>query len=1114
MGIFLSLFFLLSSIILSQAKIAILDLNNSFDKNSELQSVYKLLEQTQDYKPILLNKNQILNSQFSILNYNLLWLHRADSTELTKDETEPRVLSLLKQYVHKGGNLLLTLEAVKYLNILGFETETPTVQYANAIDNGYGRKLGLHSFRMHPVFNGLNGGAYLFNPTIDMKTRQIGFFGSSIPGNGKVVAVDWSYITLKEDSKLVIEYQFGKGKVLAVGAYTFYSIPNNNRLQLELFTKNCFNYLTGKFEDQKKYYWNYKPNVIKEIPLLGSQFNRRLFGGFSIPNIPSPNNWEKENGSLVLANQFASNNYWNVAGERMLVMGKEKGGIDEIWTHPFMAIKDFEVGIQFSYKDSVYWLNDEKPQIEVKPESFTRIYKFRRAYLTEIITASNDKPSAVVHYEYRGVYPAKLIIKFKSNMRLMWPYSEKVFGSINYTRNEISNIFVISEESDEHAVIVGSNRKPSQSAIGQYSDFEKHDSVYTGIATDNFSLAAFAQYDLGMNDNLDLVITATNEGLESTRNYFEEAIINPEKIFTVTSEYYKELLKRSLIITTPEKDFNEGYLWSLIGTDKFLVNTPGIGKALAAGYSTTAKGWNGGHKVNGRPGYGWYFGRDAVWSSFALLGYGDFEKVKSQLQFFNKYQDLNGKIFHELTTSGAVHYDASDATPLYIILAGRYLLHSGDVDFIRETWPNIKKAIDFCFSTDTDKDHLIENTNVGHGWVEGGGLYTAHTEVYLAACWAEALRMASIMAERLMYNAECEMYNDEFNIVKKIINKEFWNEEKKFLSFSKLKDGKYNPEKTILAAVPVYFDLLDYNKSLNVIDDYAENYFSADWGVRILRDDSPIYNPRGYHTGSVWPLFTGWSALAEFKYGNTIQGYTHLMNNLLVYKNWQLGFVEEVLHGAEYRPSGVCSHQCWSQTMVIQPAIEGMLGLEVDALNNKVSLSPRFPADWNFAEVEGIKLVNKTVNFDMKRGEGKTLYSFSTSSCDTLQIDFNPEFSLGTKFLEVRINNQPILFKQKNEKVISVSFPLNKKALLEIRYKEGVAILPKVILPKPNYKSEGFRILSERINGNEYIVEVQGINGSSGEFNFWNKGKIETVNVQFTGEAVKYVNKKIKLSIE
>lgn len=1102
---FFLFFFLLSSLVFSQTKIAVLDLNNSFSKDSELQSIKNLVQQTKDYKIALINKNQILNSKFSILNYPLLWIHRADSTEFKKEETDPGVISKLKNYLNDGGKLFITLEAMKYLNLLGIETEKPTVQYADAIDDGYGRKLGLHSFRTHPIFNELNGGVYMFNPTVDMKTRQIGFFGSSIPKNGKVVAVDWSYITLKEDSKLVVEYDVGKGKVLAVGAYTYFSIPNNSKEHLELFIKNCLDYLSGKFDNQPKFYWNYESNTIKEFLIPQNQL--------SIKEIPVSKIWNKEPGSLVLPNQFASENFWNVAGERMLVMGKERGGIDEIWAHPFMALRDYEIGIQFSYRDSVYWLNNERPQIEVRPESFTRIYKFSRAYLTEIITASNNKPTAVVHYEYRGVYPVKLFVKFKSNMRYMWPYSEKVFSSINYSWDKSRNSFLIKDDSGDFVVNVGANKQPSKKMIGQFSNFEKKDSLFVGISTDDFVVSSFAQYDLQMNDNIDIVIAATNEGVDKVIKQFDAAICNPEEINISSANYYKELLNKSLIITTPDNDFNEGYKWALIGTDKFFVNTPGIGKALVAGYSTTAKGWNGGHKINGRPGYAWYFGRDAVWSSFALLDYGDFDKVKSQLQFFNKYQDLNGKIFHELTTSGAVHYDASDATPLYIILAGKYLLHSGDIEFIQQTWPNIKKAIDFCFSTDTDKDHLIENTNVGHGWVEGGGLYTAHTEVYLAACWAEALRMASIMAQRLMFNEESKMYKDEHEKVKKIINEQFWNSEKQFLSFSKLKDGAFNREKTVLATVPVYFDMLDYQKAQNVIDDYAENYFSSDWGVRILREDSPIYNPRGYHTGSVWPLFTGWTSLAEFKYGNSLQGFTHLMNNLLVYKNWQLGFIEEVLNGAEYKPSGVCSHQCWSQTMVLQPAIEGMLGLKIDELNKQIILSPRFPANWNFAKVERIKIGDAFVNFEMKKENNKTMFSFYNNSSNSIKINFYPEFPFGSKISSMFINNQPVQFKKSNERIISLEFLLNDKIIVEINNSDGIAALPHVVLPKPNYQSEGFRILNEKMDENRFIVEVQGLNGSEEELKVWNCGKIEIIKIEFTGDDKKYVNKKINISL-
>ena len=125
-----------------------------------------------------------------------------------------------------------------------------------------------------------------------------------------------------------------------------------------------------------------------------------------------------------------------------------------------------------------------------------------------------------------------------------------------------------------------------------------------------------------------------------------------------------------------------------------------------------------------------------------------------------------------------------------------------------------------------------------------------------------------------------------------------------------------------------------------MLNEFASNNFTADWGCRIVGEDSKHFHPRGYHTGSVWPLYTGWVALAEYKYGNHIQGYSHLMNNINVYKHWAKGFIEEVLHGGEYKPNGVCAHQCWSETMAVQPLIEGMLGLEVDANLNALKLSP------------------------------------------------------------------------------------------------------------------------------------------------------------------------------
>src|SRR5947209_1750433 len=92
-------------------------------------------------------------------------------------------------------------------------------------------------------------------------------------------------------------------------------------------------------------------------------------------------------------------------------------------------------------------------------------------------------------------------------------------------------------------------------------------------------------------------------------------------------------------------------------------------------------------------------------------------------------------------------YASADSTPLYIIAVADYLNASGDNELVQELWDSVKLAYRFAASTDTDNDGLIENSNVGHGWVEGGALYPAHEEIYLAGLWAQASRSLARLAD-------------------------------------------------------------------------------------------------------------------------------------------------------------------------------------------------------------------------------------------------------------------------------------------------------------------------------------------------------------------------------
>lgn len=1086
--------------------------------SSEIIAMKTFLEQfeTIEFQFIQVDENEAESQTFPELD--VLWLHHRNSNTLSGSFSGAGFSGKLNTYIENSGKLLLTMDGLQLLPALGLEQQAPDTLTVEAFDRGYGRQLGFHAFLEHPLFERLNGGAYIFNPETDTATLQTGYFDPDFIPQGKVIAVDWSYITFHEEKKLILEYNKGVGRVLAIGAYLDFSIENKNREEFALFIQNVVQYLHDPIPE-KVNYWNYNYGEVTKFEP-------------DLPNIeiPLPQKWELRQNELSYNIEAASEDFWDLTGERMVVMGKENSGIDEIWAHPFMALRDYEVAILENKSGQVIQLKDLTPSIEISPERIMRTYELNDGMLKEIITVHHENPVAAIQYQWEGA-PAELIVQFKSNLRLMWPYSHKVLGQVKYGWGIGGQTFIATDERKLFTTMIGFNQKPKRRLAGQFDGFIINNGELLPVETGLSQVNAVVSFDLSENQMIDFIISASDYKDPNLITYHSEALQNPHSVYQNSSAYYANLLKNKLMITTPDENLNRGYRWALIGTERHFASTPGIGSSLLAGIGTTARGWNGRHEINGRPGYAWYFGRDGQWSGFAINGYGDFEKVRDILALFIKYQALNGKIFHELTTSGAVHYDAADATPLFVVMMGKYLRASGDLEFIQKNRESIQKAVDFCYSTDTDGDGLIENTNVGHGWVEGGFLFGGKTTIYLASCWAAALQEAGYIAAALKENKLSKQYLADSEKVKAIVNNHFFNDSLGFYNHSLNPDNTFIEENTIMSAIPIYFGHIDPRRADASLDNWASNNFTANWGVRIVGEDNPRFHPTGYHSGSVWPLYTGWVALAEYKNGRPAQGFSHVKSTISIKDHWAKGFVEEVMHGAEFTPRGVCAHQCWSETMIILPLIEGLTGYEPDALHQTLHISPAVPADWDFYELNNIPVHEKSVSLKMQRSKEVILWYFQYTGFSALTVNFQPRLPAGTKISTVKIDGKPIDFRLKegDDIVISeVSFEMIRSLQLEVFYTDGIALLPLTHNPVPGSGSAGLRIIRSELKGQQYVIGIEAPPGTSAEIEVYVhsasirdvvnarllrfEGNIAKIAVQFSGTA-KYIRKDVTIQM-
>ena len=372
------------------------------------------------------------------------------------------------------------------------------------------------------------------------------------------------------------------------------------------------------------------------------------------------------------------------------------------------------------------------------------------------------------------------------------------------------------------------------------------------------------------------------------------------------------------------------------------------------------------------------------------------------------------------------------------------------------------------------------------------------------------------MAKLLGESALAERFAADAEKVKQIIDQDFWSSSGEYFYNGKFADGTYQQEASVLQAVPIYLNTVtDKNKAQAAHTPFGNSGLSADWGIRMWSADNPRYNPRSYHGGMVWPLYGGWASLAEYKTGYYTNAWAHVRSNLLNYRYWGKGSVEETLHGDLFQPAGVCSQQCWSESMVLQPLIEGMLGLEPDAPHRKLRLSPRFPADWDYARVDNIRMGVFLLDMNWKRDPGATTIEITRKDEKNrvLTLDLSLALPLNATVQSVTLDGKFLPYtsfsgsESLELELKELSLESAGKMTIRIEHTDGIRVVAPFYQPKPGTQSQGLRILSQKVVDDNFVIETEGIPGNSYNLEVFSSVPLQTLSGEsiFAEGANKYI---------
>jgi hypothetical protein len=799
-----------------------------------------------------------------------------------------------------------------------------------------------------------------------------------------------------------------------------------------------------------------------------------LFGGVAFA--------EQSGQTLELSRPIRSWEFVSAVGTRAGVFGNEHGTL-EAWVYPLKILRDFH--LRFHVDGATIPAEALARTLIVHPESSTIVYSGDVFSVRETLFVPVHESGAIIALEVDTAEPLEIEAIFDRDFQLEWPAA---LAGVGDEWDPTLRAFRFGEQSGKFEALVGSPTAVKTS--------EEYSTNYFSSQQDSILLGPTRK---GSETKL-IIIAAGFEGPASLARLYDHLAKDYSELLRSSAAYYRDYLDGTVNLKLPDAQLETAYDWAKVSMLQGVVQNPFLGEGLVAGFNNSGDDY--------RPGFAWFFGRDAEWTSLALDAEGDFPSVRNALEFLSKYQRPDGKIPHEIAQSASFTdwfkstpyaYASADATPLFIIAVNDYVTHSGDIGFAQQKWDNLWRAYEFLRST-YDAQGLAQNSGVGTGWIEGGPLYPVRTELYQASLGLEATRAVSQLAHLLGKEDLAKELDQTFEREKPLLDKTFWSAEKQIYAYALDTNGNRVDVASVLATVPMWFKQFNGDHARSMIEELARPDHQTDWGMRILSSLDPKYNPGGYHYGTVWPLFTGWASVGEYRYHRPFPGYSNLRANALLTLNGSLGHVAEVLSGNYFQTLATGSpHQIWSAAMVVNPLLRGLLGLHVDATSCRLDFAPHIPADWRSFSVNNVRLGAVALNLNYQRTPDGIRLEVQSTGTGRCSLQFSPALSLRAKITGVRRNERALPFQieaNSSDQHVTVNVPIiGDGNTIEIQMKNNFELSEASTLPALGSTSHGLRVLSESWSPKRDTLTLllSGAAGESYELFAWNPDQISSI---------------------
>jgi glycogen debranching enzyme len=363
-----------------------------------------------------------------------------------------------------------------------------------------------------------------------------------------------------------------------------------------------------------------------------------------------------------------------------------------------------------------------------------------------------------------------------------------------------------------------------------------------------------------------------------------------------------------------------------------------------------------------------------------------------------------GKMPHELRVGEWAHfglvphrpyYGTADATPLYLVLLAEQFRWLGDAAALMPFKPVAERCLEWIDKHgDRDGDGFQEYGPRTPRGYRNQSWRDAHDGVLDEAGAFPDLPIAMSELQAYVYGAKRgmaplfeawgdqrrgEQLLEEAAELRERFAKSFWlDKDGGELAF--LLDGQKKPVRTVVSNPGhcLWMGILDAERGRIAGRRLLKPDLFTGWGLRVLSDQHPSYDPHSYQRGSVWPHDTVIAAAGLRRYGLVEEAWKlldGLLSAVMCFEDIQM---PELFSGlprqdfavpVPYRMANV--PQAWSAGCVLQ-MVRVLLGIEPDLPAGRVYVDPALPPWCPTFELNGLRMGAHELRLSVRRQEDGT----------------------------------------------------------------------------------------------------------------------------------------------